>query len=29
MSIFRFAWWAFLVTIVAFIGYVYGYLAED
>jgi len=28
MSIFKFIWWATLVSICAFAGYVYGYLSD-
>jgi zinc transporter ZupT len=28
MSIFRFIWWAVIISICAFAGYIYGYLAE-
>jgi len=28
MSIFRFIWWAVIISICAFAGYVYGYLSE-
>ncbi|OQB44716.1 MAG: hypothetical protein BWY02_02726 [bacterium ADurb.Bin157] len=29
MSIFRFIWWAMIISVCAFAGYVYGYLSED
>jgi len=28
MSIFRFIWWAMVISAIAFAGYVYGYLAD-
>ncbi len=28
MSIFRFIWWAMIISLAAFAGYVYGYLSE-
>lgn len=28
MSIFRFIWWAIIISAIAFAGYVYGYLSD-
>lgn len=28
MSIFRFIWWAMVISVCAFAGYIYGYLSD-